>query len=385
MSDLLLEPGTVESAAAEVGRCAREKLRVVFAGGGTEPGIGGPLQGQSPLATLSTRKLSRIVECKPSDQVVTVEAGVTLAALQRTLAENQQRLSLDPPLAERATLGGIIAANSFGPLRARFGSIRDLIIGISLVRADGTVARGGGKVVKNVAGFDLPKLMCGSLGTLGLIATATLRVHPLPELSETLLVRGQSPAQVRALCQQLSAAQLEPTSVVALGESGACTVAVRFEGFGPGVRQMRDKLRAGASCELLDEKSARLFWQRHDALRTGGTLRVKITAPASAIEQVFAAFAPARAALSGAALIWYATLGLGFITGTPTPAAAAALSSLRAALVQLGGALTVHAAPDSLQFDPWGPLPAAASLMRTVKNRFDPDNRLAPGRLLGGA
>ena len=383
MSALVLEPASVESAASEMARCAREQLPLLFVGGGTDLGIGGPLP-EEPFATLRTGKLSRVLECKPSDQVVMVEAGVTLAVLQRTLAENQQRLSLDPPLAERKTLGGIIAANAFGPLRARFGSIRDLIIGVSLVRADGTVARGGGKVVKNVAGFDLPKLICGSLGTLGLIVTATLRVHPLPELSETVLLRGQSAAQVRALCQKISAWQLEPTSVVALEELGAFTLALRFEGFGPGVRQMRDKLSAGGGCELLDEQSARLFWERHDALRTGGSLRVKIAAPANSIEQVAAAFAPVRAVLGGAVLIWYATLGLGFIAGTPAPRAGAALAQLRATLVGLGGSLTVQEAPRELGLDPWGPPPPAVALMRSLKNRFDPENRLAPGRFVGG-
>src|SRR5260370_34191881 len=116
-----------------------------------------------------------------------------LAALQRELSKTGQRLALDAPFAERAPLGGIIAANSFGPLRARYGSVRDLIIGVSIFRADGTAAKGGGKVVKTVAGFDLPKLMCGSYGTLGMIATATFRVHPLPDAQATLGLRRAGP------------------------------------------------------------------------------------------------------------------------------------------------------------------------------------------------
>ena len=136
---------------------------------------------------LSTLGLDRMVDYTPADQVVSAEAGMTLAALQARLLENQQRLAIDPPQPERATLGGMVAANSFGPLRTRYGSVRDLIIGISIIRADGTLAKGGGKVVKTVAGFDLPKLMCGSYGTLGLIATVTLRVHPMPERTLTLL------------------------------------------------------------------------------------------------------------------------------------------------------------------------------------------------------
>ena len=117
-----------------------------------------------------------MLEHSPSDQIVVVEAGVTLATLQRTLAAHGQRLALDPPSADLATVGGIVAANAFGPRRTRFGTARDLIIGLSLVRADGIAARGGGKVVKNVAGFDLPRLFVGSLGTLGLITSVTFSV-----------------------------------------------------------------------------------------------------------------------------------------------------------------------------------------------------------------
>ena len=128
---------------------------------------------------LGTERLERIVEHAPLDQIVIVEAGVRLASLQDALARSGQMLALDPPWAGRATIGGLVATNAFGPRRTRYGSIRDLIIGISIVRADGTEARGGGKVVKNVAGFDVPKLMVGSLGTLGLIATVNFRLHPL--------------------------------------------------------------------------------------------------------------------------------------------------------------------------------------------------------------
>lgn len=379
---IVLEPDTLDEAAADLQRCAREKLRLLFVGGGTDLGIGSPPSGVD--AVLRTSKLSRVLECVPSDQVVTVECGVTLSALQKTLALSQQCLAIDPPFAERATLGGIVAANAFGPRRARFGSIRDLIIGLSFVRADGALVRGGGKVVKNVAGFDLPKLLCGSLGTLGLIATATFRVHPLPELSETLRLPRQSAAQVRALARKLADAQLEPTSVVATEEESAFTAAIRFEGFAAGVRQQREKLRSIVPCELLSDEAAREFWEHHEALRTSGTLRAKIAAPIASFEQVAAAFVPVRGSLRGAALIWYPTLGLGFITGAPGPSSANALAQLRIELIGLGGSLVVQAAPHDLALDAWGPPPASFPLLRSVKERLDPERRLAPGRFVGG-
>src|ERR1700680_2388612 len=156
---------------------------------------------------------------------------MTLTRLQSVAGTHGQRLALDPPLADRATIGGIIAANAFGPLRTRYGSVRDLIIGVSIIRADGVIARGGGKVVKNVAGFDLPKLMVGSLGTLGMIATATFRLHPQTEASETLLIGTRSAAAIRRLFADMRRAQLEIAAAVAITEGGAFDVAVRFEGF----------------------------------------------------------------------------------------------------------------------------------------------------------
>ena len=209
------EPGTLAEAVAVVGSATREGRRLVFVGGATELDLGAAPHALD--AVVRTARLQKVLDYAPSDQVVTAEAGVTLAALQDTLSKNGQRLALDPPQPARATLGGIVAANAFGPRRARYGSVRDLIIGVTIVRADGVVAKGGGKVVKTVAGFDLPKLMVGSLGTLGLIADVTFRLHPLPEESVTLLVPDRKASEVWALVQKMRQAQLEPVSVVALG------------------------------------------------------------------------------------------------------------------------------------------------------------------------
>src|SRR5215471_5079574 len=230
---LAFTPEKTEDAAALMAELAAQRLVVAFVGGGTHLGLGAPPARLD--AVISTRRLTQIVEYAPSDQIVVAQAGITLSALQRKLAEAGQRLALDPPWPDRATLGGIVASNAFGPLRARYGSMRDLIIGVHFVRADGVAARGGGKVVKNVAGFDLPKLLVGSLGTLGLITTVTCRLHPLPEKQVTLLMPNRTAASVRALVAQIRAAQLEPAAVVALREGTGFAVSVRFEGFQAGV------------------------------------------------------------------------------------------------------------------------------------------------------
>ena len=191
---VVFEPESIEEAVEVMRETGRDGKSLAVVGGGTDLELGTP---PSRLdVVVRTRRLARVIEHAPSDQIVIAQAGMTLSALQQTLAPHGQQLALDPPLPERATVGGIVAANAFGPRRARYGSVRDLIIGISLVRADGTLARGGGKVVKNVAGFDLPKLLVGSLGTLGMIVSATFRLHPLPEDTATLLMpeRDAKPA-----------------------------------------------------------------------------------------------------------------------------------------------------------------------------------------------
>ena len=317
---------------------------IAFVGGGTALAARPAVE-----AVLFTGALDRIVEYAPSDQVVTVEAGVTLLALQKECGKHGQRLALDVPLPDRATLGGIVAANSFGPLRTRYGAVRDLIIGVSILRADGTRAKGGGKVVKTVAGFDLPKLMCGSRGTLGMIATVTFRVHPLPEHSVDLVARRLSAAAVIELVRKLRSLQLEPAAMLATRTGGGWEVALRFEGFRAGVVQQRDK--------LLDlEEAPESLWAAHLAARGS----VRFGALPTQLAEVEAAFA-------GGEISWYPTLGLGF---------AKAAGSARPALAALGGWLV-----DGADF---GPSPAALPLHRAMKARLDPEGRLAPGTFLGG-
>ncbi|MFL5310362.1 MAG: FAD-binding oxidoreductase [Myxococcales bacterium] len=367
------EPTSVAEAAQIMAQLAREGRRVAFVGGGTELELGAVPERID--AVVRTRGLRRIVEYQPADMVMVVEAGVTLAEMQAAAREHRQRLALDPPWPDRATIGGIVATGAFGPRRARYGAVRDLIIGVQLVRADGAVAHGGGKVVKNVAGFDLPKLACGSLGTLGLIAGATFRLHPLPEASESVVVPGLSPAQVVAAVAQVRAAQLEPVAAAALRGSSGYDLALCFEGFGKGVEQQVGKLR-----ELLPSAGeAGDAWARHDEVRTGGPLRIKMAALPAQLPEVDRLIAPL-----GLRSAWYPTLGLGFASGAAAEHAAALIADARAELSRLGGSLIVQAAPGEVRADAWGPPPPAFALMRRLKDNFDPDHRLNPGRFVGG-
>ena len=296
---------------------------VAIAGGRTEVT-------EPPAADLliDATRFDRIVEYVPSDQVVMAECGVTLAALQRELAKNGQRLALDPAQPGKATLGGIVAANSYGPLRTRYGSVRDLIIGVSVIRADGTRAKGGGKVVKTVAGFDLPKLMCGSGGTLALIATVTFRVHPLPEAVLTLVERGLDAGGVIELVRKVRRQQLEPAAMMARKEQ-SYEVWIRFEGFREGVRAQREKLRE------MDEAA----WP---ASEPAGSVRFGAL-PTDLPRVEKALRAPFH---------WYPTLGLGFANATGFD--------------------------DFAGFGGWigRPLPSSPGLHQAVKSRLDPEGRL---------
>jgi glycolate oxidase FAD binding subunit len=396
-----VRPRTLEEAREAMAQAAREGARVLFVGGGTELELGAP-----PSAVdlrFRTDGLDRVVEHAPLDQIVIVEAGVRLGVLQAQLATKGQMLALDPPWPDRATIGGVVATNAFGPRRTRYGSVRDLIIGISIVRADGTAARGGGKVVKNVAGFDLPKLMVGSLGTLALITTVTFRLHPLPEGSTTLLFRDLDAQAVRKLRLAIRQAQLEPGAVAALVREGGADLGVRFdahfelgvrfEGFLSGVKQQAGRLlelaqAEGWALEQLDEAAARDFWARHDwAREASASFRAKLAARPSDVERmVNGVLASLFPVLEQPRAVYYPTLGLGLVAGDSQAGAsvAKAISAAREALRE--GTVTIQAAPASVRqaVEMWGPPPPALSLMNSVKERLDPARRLAPGRFVGG-
>src|ERR687898_581885 len=211
----LARPGSVEEASQVLRAAAEDGLAVVFAGGASKLRLGNPPERADLL--VSSERLDQVLEHAAGDLVVRAQAGVRLADLQAALAPAGQWLALDPP-EPGSTLGGVVAANASGPRRLRYGTVRDLIIGITVVLADGTVARAGGKVVKNVAGYDLAKLFCGSLGTLGMIAEVIFRLHPLPAAAAVVLgpvgsAAVAGPGGTDAALSQLGARPFEKAEV----------------------------------------------------------------------------------------------------------------------------------------------------------------------------
>jgi glycolate oxidase FAD binding subunit len=375
-------PATLDAAASLVREFAAAQRTVGLTG---SDGARGPAA-VAVDERLSTRALDGIVEYIPSDQIVTVQSGMTIARLQAALRKERQRLALDPPDAERTTVGGAVASASYGPLRTRYGTAKDTIVGMTIVRADGTIARGGGKVVKNVAGFDIPKLMIGTYGTLAMIGTVTFRLHPLPQATHDIAFPGCDARALAELCAAMTKAQLEPSAVFAIcdGEEYACCM--RFEGFPDGVEAQCAALLALAGRA---PEQTRSLETEHDAARTHGSLQVKITAPASLLDELHArAVAPLFALLDDARGVVYPVVGVGFVGGEVGDAAAVlrVLQAARTWAESVGGTLVASEAPAEIRsaFDPWGTPPPAFALMRALKERFDPQRLLNPGGFVGG-
>jgi glycolate oxidase FAD binding subunit len=382
-----VERPTSVAEAAELMRDTHGPL--LFRGSGTKQEWGGrPVE---PALVVQTARMSRLLAYNPADMTVSVEAGMVLRDLQETLAENRQWLALDP-LSEGAgaTVGGLLATGDSGPRRLRYGALRDLVIGVTLVLADGTVARGGGNVIKNVAGYDLPKLLYGSLGTLGLVAEVVLRLHPRPETSATVTVPC-TVERANELALRLLASPLEPSAVDWV-QTGGGLLAVRFEGTTAGVEAQR-----GAALELLTGAGASPDWhtgEEGDALwrelaepyrpAPDATLAAAGTLP-SRTKDVARALGEAAAA-TGALTELASRPALGLHTARltgPPDAVAKTFDAWRSQLLDLGASVLLHERPAEVDalLDALGPAPSSAGLVRALQHRLDPGGRCGAGRL----
>ncbi len=210
-------PETIDALRQVVTDRVAEGLAIYPQGGGTALDYGGTPR--APGVAVDTRALNRVIEYPAADMTITVEAGITLSALRAVLATENQRLLIDAPEPDRATIGGIFATNSCGPRRFGLGRPRDQIIGVSFVTADGAFVKGGGRVVKNVAGYDFPRLLTGSMGTLGVLSVLTLKVRPLPEASDLVWIPLANPDTIAAALERLNSSATRPVAVELLNPS----------------------------------------------------------------------------------------------------------------------------------------------------------------------
>ncbi|MCX9193667.1 FAD-binding oxidoreductase [Carbonactinospora thermoautotrophica] len=372
-------PGFTEEVAAVLRLAADQALTVVPRGTGTKLAWGAPPR--SVDLVLDTTRLARVVEHAAGDLVVVVEAGTRLDTLQETLAAHGQRLALDPP--SGGTVGGTVAANAAGPLRLLYGTARDLLIGATVVRADGVVARAGGKVVKNVAGYDLGKLFTGSYGTLGVITQAVFRLHPLPAARVYVTRTVADAAEASRLVQAVLRSQLVPAALELdlPRPGGPATLVVLLEGAPAGVPARAETLVALLGGDARAGEEAPPWWGRHPF--GPDDIALKIAYPIADLEAVMTALAGA----GGLEPTLRGSVGTGVLhaglPGDADPAAVARLlGTLRQALRPWGSAILLQA-PPAVAVDRWGDVPALA-LMRRVKTQFDPAHRLSPGRFVGG-
>jgi glycolate oxidase FAD binding subunit len=374
-----IAPESAAEAAAALGEAAADGRRVRFRGGGTKLGWGTPAP--PPDVELSTERLDAIVEHNEGDLTAVLQAGVPLARAQEAFRAAGQMLALDPPDGDgAATIGGIVATADSGPLRHRHNTVRDLVLGVQIALPDGSVARAGSKVIKNVAGYDLAKLLSGSFGTLGLITEVNVRLHPLPLETVTAVGRGGDPSVLAAAASDLAHRPIEAEALDVSWSGDAGAVLARFGGASAPERA-RAALgvlsEAGLDGEAVDGDGP--LWTRQAAAqRSAEGMVVRVSATQ---QGVAAALAAARGA--GGSAVGRAALGLVWIA--LPDASPEAVHELRRQLAP--APCIVLDAPGAVReaIDPWDESdPGRLDLMRRVKERFDPRAVCNPGIFAGG-
>jgi glycolate oxidase FAD binding subunit len=395
-------------------------LSVIPRGNGSKLGWGNP-PSRADLV-LSTARLNRIIEHAWADLTVSVEAGCTIGTLQDTLAEHGQRVAIDPLWPEHATVGGLLSTNDSGTLRIRYGGLRDLVIGATIALPDGTLASSGGKVVKNVAGYDLPKLVTGALGTLGVITRAVFRLHPLPHKVRSFTFLAGDAADANRLVLAIQDSKLAHSGLQVRFNSGAQPeVDIRFDGTDAGLAAQTETLRKLALPATETQSNDDIWYARQhlfgarpwsaasllssEALAKGDA-RPTASTPGDAPTQDSQPAAIAKFSVLPAAIAntyqqlrdlsqplnvhWSAVVqgtGLGWIRLGPANANAIqqVLQKLRSQLEPAGGSLLVqYRSPEIPEIEVWGNPGDALPLMQSVKQQFDARKTLNPGRFVGG-
>ena len=361
-------PASYEEAAAVLRECSERGLSVRVRGGGTKLGWGRPA---TPDVELSTAALDQVVEYDAGDLTAVLGAGVPLASAQELFAREGQELALDPPPLPGATIGGVVAAGDSGPLRHRFGAVRDLVLGVRVALTDGSVARAGGKVIKNVAGYDLAKLFSGSFGTLGAIVEVSVRLHPIRPTASAG-VTAEDPDALATAARRITHARHDSHAVDVAWRRGRGGVLARYAGDEAAAQARAVAAEVGGDV-LEDDDGA---WSEQRAGQRG-ELVVRVSTVQARLADVLRAADGLDAAVVGRA-----SLGLLWLR-LPLAAGADGVRALRAELAP--APCVVLDAPAEVRgaVDPWGvPDGPQLDLMRRVKQRFDPAGVLGPGQLV---
>jgi len=351
-------PATREELASALAAAAEAGTPVRFRGGGTK--LGWPPPAPAGTLELSTAGLTEIVEHNAGDLTAVLGAGVPLAEAQALFAKEGQRLALDPPDGG-ATIGGVVASGDTGPLRGRYGGPRDLVVGMRVALSDGTLAKSGGKVIKNVAGYDIAKLFAGSFGSLGAIVEVSVRLHPVAPATATALGEASDPGELARGAAAIGQSPLEHHGIDVRWRGGRGAVLARFAGAAPrpqaeaALRLLQDE---GLASEIVDEDES--LWDQQRAAQRG-PLVVKVSSLPTRLPSLLRAVDELGGSLAGRA-----ALGLSWVRFEEP--SAAAVERLRREFVA-----AVQDRPADLDLDPVGPIdPAVRALMQRVKERFDP-------------
>lgn len=363
----------------------QHQLKVIPCGSGSKLDWGGLVKDAS--WAISTQYLNQVIDHASGDLTVTVEAGIKLQDLQNTLKAANQFLPIDPSFPDSATIGGIVATGDAGSWRQRYGGIRDAVLGLTFVRADGKIAKAGAKVVKNVAGYDLMKLFTGAYGTLAIISQVTFRVYPMPPASATILLTGDSNG-INTLAKGLLISGLTPTAadlisqamVKELGLGDGCGLIARFQSISESVEQQLAQLNSLA--QQLNLKTS--YYRDSEELFIWNKLNSLVYPIFCKVGVMPAAIMTVLNSGDNLAMINLSS-GLGKLYSHEENALNE-LKKTRALFEQHQGFLTILTAPSTLKqnIDPWGYRGNGLDLMKKIKQQFDPQNLLNPGRFVGG-
>jgi glycolate oxidase FAD binding subunit len=405
-SDLIVYPETEEEIASILTYANDNGKKVIVEGGGTKKGFGGLIESADLILSMAGYK--GVIEYAAGDLTMTVRAGTTFTELQTYLAQHGQKIALDPAKPDEATIGGIIAANESGPKRLGYGASRDNVIGLRIVYPDGIIIRSGGKVVKNVAGYDMNKLFIGSMGTLGVLTEVTLKLRPISKCESLVLVSfpGDEPADIRSFVIKILDSTLEPTSLELLDRAlsekltgvNQYTVAMSFEDVESSVRYQEETVQRmkpeHSQLTIYEEDKAVQFWadfsqlgsDRHESTEVNATLKIGVVNldVLHVLKECELLEESHRVGIEA-----HGGLGHGLCSVHVTGIAEdvlSAINKLRAAVAERGGYAIVKSLPfkERQQIKVWGEDPAYFCILQGIKAKVDPNSVLNYKRFVGG-